>query len=120
MHKILIVDDEKEICRVLSEFFTLKGFETFTANSGEEALDKINKYPIDIMVLDIRMPGIDGVGVLKELRKNDNKLPVIILTGSQILSAHEAEIKTMKYNDLLIKPVSFTKLLEKVNKLLAN
>jgi two-component system, OmpR family, response regulator ResD len=118
MHRILIVDDEHEICRILSEYLKLKGFETVVAYSGEDALKILKKKNIDLMILDIRMPDIDGVGVLKELRKYDEKLPVIVLTGSQILSEHESEMSALKYNELLVKPVEFSKLLEKINALL--
>jgi putative two-component system response regulator len=120
MHKVLIVDDEIEICRILSKFFELKGFQAFTAYSGEDALKVLKEQKIDIMILDIRMPGMGGVSVLKELRSQKNPLPVIILTGSQIFSSHENEIKMMQYNDIMVKPVELNKILDKVNAMLAS
>ncbi len=83
--KVLFVDDEEDIREVVQIRLESNGYEVITAGSGEEALKKIEESNPDLMILDVMMPGMDGLTVLKTLRKNENtaKLPVIILTAKR-------------------------------------
>ena len=65
--KILVVDDEKDIRKLLTDFFQLQGYQVYTARNGQEALDKISVNP-DIILLDINMPQMDGMEVCKKIR----------------------------------------------------
>ena len=77
--RILVVDDEIEIVRALQRSLTAHGFEVFTANSGEEALEAVAHYRPDVMVLDLGLPGISGLDVCREVRAQSN-LPIIVLS----------------------------------------
>ena len=77
--RILVVDDEIEIVRALQRSLAAHGFDVFTANSGEEALEAIVHYRPDLMVLDLGLPGISGLEVAKRVRAESN-LPIIVLS----------------------------------------
>lgn len=101
--KVLIVDDEKHICEMLSEFFSENGFGVETSFTGKKALEKIEKKGFSVMLLDIKMPDVDGIEILKKVKKIDPDLPVIMMTGN--ISANSA-IKSMRYGayDYITKP----------------
>lgn len=80
---ILIVDDEPEIGRLVGEFLQRRGYRTKTAANGEEALTMIREEPPDLALLDIYMPGINGVEVLRRLKEAHSSVGVIMLTASQ-------------------------------------
>jgi len=77
--RILLVDDEIEIVRALQRSLAAHGFDVFTANSGEEALEAISHYRPDLMVLDLGLPGISGLEVARKVRAQSN-LPIIVLS----------------------------------------
>ncbi len=79
--KVLLVDDEEEFVKSLSERLQLRELNTDLAHDGEEAMKIVTDEVPDVMVLDLRMPGIDGMEVLKRVKKNYPNVQVIILTG---------------------------------------
>ena len=79
--KILIVDDEKNIRTSLSRFFDLHGNTVSSAESGSDALDQLRKQAFDCMLLDLKLPDLDGIQVLEKVREIDPYLPVILLTA---------------------------------------
>ncbi len=81
MKKILIVDDEPLTCQTLGEFFQGKGYEPITASGGEEALSKVVSEKPLVMLLDVRMPGMDGMEVLAQAKEKNPNLGVIMITG---------------------------------------
>ena len=81
MTKILVVDDEQAICELLFEFLTMKGYEAITATSGEEALAKVKAERPQVVILDIKMPGMGGLEVLKEVKAFDSNIAVIMATA---------------------------------------
>ncbi len=78
---ILIVDDEEGIRESLSGIFEDEGYEVVTAASGEEALDIIKEHMPYIILLDVWLPGIDGLETLSKVKEIDNDVPVIIISG---------------------------------------
>ena len=104
MAKILIVDDEIEICEVLSEFLTMRDFEVETALRGEVALEKIEADPPDLVLLDIRMPGMDGLQVLKAAKALYPDLGVIMVTAVHDEALAREAMKAGAY-DYITKPV---------------
>ncbi|MDP2940069.1 MAG: response regulator [Candidatus Omnitrophota bacterium] len=83
-YKVLIADDEPDVLEVLSKKISQEGYDVVTAEDGKEALDKIYKDSPDVILLDIRMPKMDGFAVLKELRENPKSKkwqPVIIISA---------------------------------------
>ena len=77
---ILLADDDTELCGLLSEYFETEGFNVRTAHDGKAALDEARKPGLDLVVLDVMMPKMNGMDVLRELRK-ESRLPVIMLTA---------------------------------------
>ncbi|MDN5351175.1 MAG: two-component system, OmpR family, alkaline phosphatase synthesis response regulator PhoP [Clostridiales bacterium] len=81
-NKILIVDDEIHILELLRYNLEDNGYEVIQAETGEEALKRIEETPVDLVILDLMLPGIDGIDVLRQIRKSDySHLPVIMLTA---------------------------------------
>jgi two-component system, NtrC family, nitrogen regulation response regulator NtrX len=111
---ILIVDDEPSILRSLSGLLTDEGFEVITANNGYEALKVIDAEAPDLVLLDIWMPGIDGIETLKEIKKSSTSLPVIIITGHGNV---ETAVKATKLGafDLIEKPLNIDKVIVTIN-----
>lgn len=81
--KILIVDDEHDFCEVLRDFLMVKGYEIAVAHNGEEALAAYMQENPDVVLLDIQMPGKDGLQVLRELKALDQGANVIMVTVIQ-------------------------------------
>lgn len=81
--KILVVDDEKRVLEVVQSMLELKGHEAITAASGEEALEKVENDPPDVMLLDIMMPGMDGATLAQRFRDSPETaaIPIVFLTG---------------------------------------
>src|SRR5271156_4641907 len=78
---VLIIDDEAEIRESLQTLLEMEGFEVETAISGEEGLSQIGDRPFDLVLLDLALPGRDGMEILSEIRSNDARLPVIMITA---------------------------------------
>ncbi|BBO76449.1 sigma-54-dependent Fis family transcriptional regulator [Desulfosarcina widdelii] len=111
---ILIVDDEPSILQSLSGLLIDEGFEIITASNGYEALKIIDSEAPDLVLLDIWMPGIDGIETLKEIKKNSSSLPVIIITGHGNV---ETAVKATKLGafDLIEKPLNIDKVIVSIN-----
>lgn len=100
---ILVVDDDPEICNLLEKFLTKKGYNPITATSGEEALEKVKKEKPIIVLLDVKMPGMDGLMTLKRIREIDEQIGVIMITGVGNASIGEEAMNTGAY-DYIMKP----------------
>lgn len=81
MTKVLVVDDEKIIVNLLREFLQRKNYEVITAGDGLEALEKVRRESPKVVLLDINMPGMSGVDVLKNIKEYDPKVGVIMVTA---------------------------------------
>src|SRR5512141_1502309 len=81
METILIVDDEKNYLLVLSAVLEEEGYEVLTAPGGAEALDVQKSSDIDLVVTDMKMPGMDGIELLEQVKARDPELPVIMMTA---------------------------------------
>ncbi len=81
MDKILIIDDDKYLQSVLSDTLRLEGYEAIVADDGVKALKEIRTHFPDLILLDIKLPGMNGMKVLEEIKKTDKNLVVIMLTG---------------------------------------
>lgn len=113
MYKILIVEDEPEIAKVLREFLAKTGFEVFTALGGEKAIEILNSdAEIDLIILDIKMPKVNGIEVLSEMRNKNLTHPFIILTGLIDQDKYIRDIKNMGYPsaEIISKPVDLFEL----------
>lgn len=81
MRKILIVDDEHDICDFVKNFFQDRGYNVLTASGGEEALEIAKKEKPELILLDIKMKGMDGIATLRHLKEMDKKQRVIMVTA---------------------------------------
>jgi len=81
MPRVLIVDDEPDFVELLREFLTAKGYEVAAASNGEEALRKVKEDRPHLVLLDVRMPRMSGLEVLKQLREIDHEVGVIMVTA---------------------------------------
>lgn len=81
MKTILVVDDEQHIRLLYEEEFRDEGFQVFTASNGREALEHLQQHPIDLVLLDIKMPEMDGSEFLRRVRQENATLPIIISTA---------------------------------------
>ena len=81
--RILVVDDEAPVREVLSEYFTTQGYVVDSASNGNEALAAVKRARPDLVLLDVRMPGLDGVEVLRRIREVDGGITVIMVTANE-------------------------------------
>ncbi len=118
-HKILIVDDEKEIANMIRMTLEMQGYEVLLAYDGEEGLTAARNHKPDLMLLDVMMPKINGYQVCRELKTNapTQKIPIIMLTAK----AQESDrfwAKETGVDDYIVKPFEIVNLLDKIKKLL--
>jgi len=113
--KVLVVDDEVAFANTLAQRLKMRDLKVGTAYNGEEALTKLKKEEPDVMVLDLKMPGMHGMDVLKEIRKAYPDIQVIILTGHGT-DKDEDEAKKLGGFDFLKKPADIDHLEHKIRK----
>ena len=101
--KILVVDDEPAIRSLLESFLTKKGFTVVTASRGEEALEKLREERPILVLLDIKLPGMDGIMTLKRIREIDEKVGVIMITALEEQELFEEAKKYGSY-EYVVKP----------------
>lgn len=116
--RILVVDDEPRILRFVKLNLCCCGFDVITASDGENALSIINSEKPDLMILDIFMPGLDGFGVLKRLRKLEDDqgsphMPVIVFSARSSVSSKALSVGA---NDFIAKPFQPDEMAEKIRK----
>jgi len=111
--RILLVDDEKEFVEQLSERLKLRNYDVSAAYSGEEAVDKIRHFLFDVVILDVSMPGMDGIEALRAIKSARPLTEVIMLTGHGTV---ETAIEGMKLGafDFLLKPTQTEDLINKI------
>ena len=111
--KVLLVDDEKDFIEMLSLRLKEVGERITVAHSGQEGLDALEKADIDVVILDIKMPGMDGIETLTEIKKKYPLVEVIMLTGH---GSTETAVQGMKLGafDYLMKPADFGDLAAKL------
>jgi len=111
--KVLLVDDEEEFVKALAERLKMRDLRSDTVLDGEEALSYVEDQEPDVMVLDLKMPGIDGMEVLRQVRKVYPNIQVIILTGHGT-EKDEEEAKRLGAFEYLEKPVNLDVLVKKM------
>ena len=116
--KILIVDDEKDIGFLLAAFFKREGYEPFYVSTGQEALKIFDKQPFDLVLLDIKMPDIDGIELLKEFKRKRSNINVIMITAYPSI---ETAVEAMREEafDYINKPFNLEELKQLIERALA-
>jgi len=117
---ILIIDDEKVITKSLQKLLTRQGYNVTTAQSGKQALESIKNGNFDLIVCDIRMPDMDGIKTIKEIRaylkRNDRKsIPEVFITGYADEDKYEKVIE-LKVADYIYKPFDIEEFMRVVKK----
>jgi two-component system OmpR family response regulator len=79
--KILMIDDDQELCEEITEILTSEGYGVTTAFDGLSGNRLVEKYDYDVLILDVKMPGLSGLDILRSIKEQNKKLRVIILTG---------------------------------------
>lgn len=115
---ILLVDDEEEFVNTLAERLEIRGFQPEVATSGQQAVELMAKRNFDVMVLDVKMPGMDGLKVMERAKDLRPDLPVILLTGhgstdDGVQGMHQGAF------DFLMKPLDIDDLISKIREALA-
>lgn len=115
--KILIVDDEEHILELIKFNLEKNGFEVVTSDNGEDCIPLLNEHNIDLLILDLMLPGMDGIEVCKEIRKLDMKLPIIMLTAK---SEETDRVLGLEFgaDDYITKPFSVRELVARVKAVL--
>jgi DNA-binding NtrC family response regulator len=113
--KVLLVDDEEEFVETLAERMRNRGMEVATTSSGAEALERVDDEDFDVVVLDLKMPGIDGLEALERIKRRRPDIQVVLLTGYATV---EKGVEAMKLGALefLEKPVDLASLTDAIHK----
>ena len=115
--RVLVVDDEDNVTHLVSSALRFDGFETITADNGTSALIAVAENDPDLIVLDVMMPGLDGLGVLHNLRSAGSQIPVIFLTARDAASDRIGGLRAGA-DDYVVKPFSIEELLARVHAVL--
>lgn len=115
--KLLIVEDEKRLCETIAKYFKAEGYSIDTCHDGSDALDYINGTEYDAIVLDIMLPGLDGISVLRNIRSRKLTTPVLLLTAK---TAIEDKVDGLDSgaDDYLTKPFSLEELSARIRVLI--
>jgi two-component system OmpR family response regulator len=114
---VLVVDDEENVTHLVSSALRFDGFDTLTAANGTDALARVADSDPDLVVLDVMMPGMDGLGVLQNLRAAGSQVPVIFLTARDTSSDRIVGLRSGA-DDYVVKPFSIEELLARVHAVL--
>jgi two-component system OmpR family response regulator len=112
--KILVVEDESKIAAFVRKGLEAQGFAVTVLNDGNDALEWATKQPFDVIVLDIMLPGRDGLSILKELRERKNTVPIILLTARSEANERVAGLN-LGADDYVTKPFFMDELLARIN-----
>lgn len=115
MKKILLVDDEEGIQLLYKEEFTDEGYEVISALNGEEALEKFKTDPPDLVILDIQMPGMNGIEVLRQMKMINSSMPVIL---SSAYHEYKQDLGAWASDDYVVKSADIDELKKAVKKLI--
>lgn len=111
--RVLLVDDEESFVQTLAKRLTVRRMQVSTAHTGEQALDRLREGAVDVVVVDVRMPGMDGIEVTRAIKHGHPLVEVILLTGHANLEA-SAEGMELGAFDYLLKPVAIDELVFKI------
>ncbi|SET66414.1 two-component system, response regulator, stage 0 sporulation protein F [Oceanobacillus limi] len=116
--EILVVDDEHGIRLLLEDILTNEGYKVITAKTGKEALDKLNAHSISLMILDYKLPIVDGLEILKKLDREKTEVPTVVMSGLvEKITEETKDISNVK--SILAKPFNVLDVVQEVQSILA-
>ncbi len=115
MKKIMIVDDEENIRILYKEELEEEGFEVELAKNGQEALDKLGSFHPDLITLDIKMPGMDGIELLKRIRDTERSVPIVMCSA---YGDYKQDLATWASDAYVVKCADLTELKSTIRRLL--
>lgn len=116
MFKVLVVEDDISLNDSIKIFLSKKGYNVYCSYSPKYALQELDKYPVDVIITDIMMPGMDGIEFIKELRDADIKAPVLIISAKDQFKDKEAGFLSGA-DDYMVKPIDLNELELRINSL---
>ena len=113
---ILIIDDEEEMCISLSEILSSEGYRAIYTTNPLNGPEILNKHPVCLIIMDIRMPQLGGIDLLKRIKESNHYIPVIMITGYPSI---ENAVRAMKYGALnfYVKPLNISELLDEIKQI---
>jgi two-component system OmpR family response regulator len=121
-HRVLVVDDDPDILSLMKEALSFHGYQVDTASNGQAALDRIDEAHPDLLLLDIRMPGMDGYDVIRRLKADESKrdIPIIVITASPVDKERDrVRVLGMGADQYVTKPLSIEGLILEIKKAIA-
>jgi CheY-like chemotaxis protein len=118
-HKLLVVDDDPDILTLMEEALTFHGYQVSTASGGEDALDQVQASQPDLILLDLRMPGVDGYEVIRRLKSEEatRPIPVIVITASPVDKQRDkVRVLGMGAAQYITKPLSIEALIREIKR----
>ena len=117
---ILVVDDERDIAEIVSELLQGEGYRTTLAYDGQEALTALRKHRPDAVVLDLKMPVLDGIQVLRQMRADASMkaTPVVVLTATRVIDELKQEFQQLHVHTWISKPFEPEEMLRSVTQAL--
>lgn len=111
--RVLVVDDNTDTVDILTRLLLRRGMTTLAAYSGQECLDIVRNRTVDVILLDVMMPGMDGLEVCEELKRLAAKLPIILVTAKDDMATRTAGM-ALGVSEFVVKPVNHVDLLERI------
>jgi len=112
--KVLLVDDEEKFVTSNAKLLSKRGYDILTALDGREALKTLESHDVNVAVLDVKMPGMDGIAVLKEIKNRFPLVEVVMLTGHATFESAVSGLK-IGASDYLMKPCQISELMKKID-----
>ena len=110
---VLVVDDNKDTVDILRRLLLRHGMTVLRAYTGPECLETVRSHPVDVILLDVMMPGMDGLEVCRELKRLSPALPIILVTAKDDMSTRAAGM-TLEVSEFVVKPVNHADLLARI------
>lgn len=122
--KILVIDDEELITKSLLKLLSAEGYDVSVVRNGKDAVEKIESNNFDLVISDVRMPELDGIETIKQIRSslkksNKRQIPEIIITGYADKEKYEVAMLDLKVHDYIYKPFERTDFLKSIKKALS-
>jgi DNA-binding response OmpR family regulator len=118
-HKLVVADDDPEVLEQMEQALSLHGYEVWTASDGEKAMAQVNESEPDLILLDTKLPVVDGYEVIRQLKSNEvtRSIPIIVLTDSSVDRAQDrVQMLGMEVSQYVTKPLSVEMLIHEIQK----